>query len=420
VPNSPSQNRDYKSIARRITRTLFLAQSTVSGGLIAMATVNAIAGADLSQVAMWAGLPSAVLLLATALGAYLWGLLMNRSGRRPALIAGLSLGFLGALISTLAVEEGSFGVFLLGMALLGLAQSAMQLGRFAAADVHTAETRGRAIATVVLGGTIGAVLGPLLVGPASSFAAGLGLISLNGAYLLGLAFFLTGAAIVAVGLRPEPLEIARELDAEDSEDPIAGLQHQALTEIIRRPGVFVAMLSMVIGQLVMVMLMVITTLHMRQLGHSLGDISIVISGHTLGMFAFSVFSGRLADRFGREPIIQVGALVLLVASVASRLSGEVAPLAASLFLLGLGWNFCYVAGSALLTDHLSRSEQPRVQGVNDLLVSLSSAAGSLGSGFVFAGLGYAAMGLIGAAFSLLPLAGTLAWIQLRKSAPQGA
>jgi MFS family permease len=307
------------------------------------------------------------------------------------------------------------------MALLGLAQSAMQLGRFAASDVHRAEMRGRAIATVVLGGTIGAVLGPLLVGPASAFAAGLGLISLNGPYLMGLAFFLIGGLVVAIGLKPEPLEIARELDADDPLGGLQDIQNQRLGEIFRRPGVFVATLSMVIGQLVMVMLMVITTLHMRNLGHSLGQISIVIAGHTLGMFAFSVLSGRLADRFGREPIIQVGALVLLVASVTSRLSGEVAPLAASLFLLGLGWNFCYVAGSALLTDHLSAAEQPRVQGVNDLLVSLSSAAGSLGSGFVFAGLGYAAMGLVGAAFSLLPLVGTAAWWGLRrKQAPQGA
>lgn len=420
MKNTTSQTRDYDAIARRITRTLFLAQSAVSGGLIAMATVNAIAGADLSQVAMWAGLPSAVLLLATAFGAYFWGLMMNRSGRRRALTLGLGLGFVGALVSALALEGHSFPVFLLGMATLGLAQSAMQLGRFAAADVHRTEMRGRAIATVVLGGTIGAVLGPLLVGPASTFAAGLGLISLNGAYMLGVAFFLIGASVVAIGLRPEPLDIARELDSRDSQQQAASVGGQGLIEIIRRPGVLVAMLSMVVGQLVMVMLMVITTLHMRNLGHSLGQISIVISGHTLGMFAFSVFSGRLADRFGREPIIQVGALVLLTASLSSRLSGEVAPLAVSLFLLGLGWNFCYVSGSAMLTDHLSTSEQPRVQGVNDLLVSLSSAAGSLGSGFVFAALSYSAMGLIGAGFSLLPIAGTLAWVGLRKRARQTA
>ena len=38
--------RDYSSIARKITRTLFVSQSIVTAGLIAIATVNAIAGAD--------------------------------------------------------------------------------------------------------------------------------------------------------------------------------------------------------------------------------------------------------------------------------------------------------------------------------------------------------------------------------------
>jgi len=56
---------------------------------------------------------------------------------------------------------------------------------------------------------------------------------------------------------------------------------------------------MVFGQMVMVMVMVMTSLHMRDHQHALASISLVIGSHTFGMYAFSLISGRLADRWGR-------------------------------------------------------------------------------------------------------------------------
>jgi MFS family permease len=161
--------------------------------------------------------------------------------------------------------------------------------------------------------------------------------------------------------------------------------------------------------MVMVMVMVMTSVHMRQHQHALGSISLVIGAHTFGMFAFSVLSGRLADRHGRQPVIGFGSAMLVLASLAAPLSTNVAPLAISLFSLGLGWNFCYVGGSALLTDQLRPSERSRTQGFNDLLVGGASAVGSLASGLIFAALGYAAMAAVGAAVALIPLGLAIAW-----------
>jgi MFS family permease len=127
------------------------------------------------------------------------------------------------------------------------------------------------------------------------------------------------------------------------------------------------------------------------------------------MFAFSVISGRLADRQGRLPVIAAGSAALVLASLAAPLSTSVLPLAISLFSLGLGWNFCYVGGSALLADQLRPSEAARTQGFNDLLVGAASAVGSLASGIVFAAIGYAAMAAVGAAVGLVPLALAIAW-----------
>jgi predicted MFS family arabinose efflux permease len=94
----------------------------------------------------------------------------------------------------------------------------------------------------------------------------------------------------------------------------------------------------------------------------------------------------------------------------SRLSPDVLPLAVALFLLGLGWNFCYVGGSSLLSDHLMPAEKARAQGFNDLLIGLASAVGSLRSGFIFAALGFALMGFIGAELALLPMIFTVWWL----------
>jgi MFS family permease len=127
------------------------------------------------------------------------------------------------------------------------------------------------------------------------------------------------------------------------------------------------------------------------------------------MFAFSVILGRLADRWGREHVILIGVGTLILACIAAPLSPNVVPLAAALFLLGLGWNFCYVGGSSLLSDHLMPAEKAQAQGFNELLIGLASAAGSIGSGFIFAALGYAFLGIIGDLLSILPMLLTIRW-----------
>jgi predicted MFS family arabinose efflux permease len=125
------------------------------------------------------------------------------------------------------------------------------------------------------------------------------------------------------------------------------------------------------------------------------------------MFAFSIISGRLTDRLGRLPVIAIGAATLLTACLLAPLSPAVLPIAVALFLLGLGWNFCFVGGSSLLADQLSPAERTKTQGFNDLLIGLMSALGSIGSGVIFATVGYGRMGLVGALAALLALGLTL-------------
>ncbi|MGH7753727.1 MAG: MFS transporter, partial [Gemmatimonadales bacterium] len=257
----------------------------------------------------------------------------------------------------------------------------------------------------VLGGTVGGILGPLLAGPMGAAARRAGLDELSGPFGATVALFVLAAAAIVIGLRPEPKELAAAVGGPKS--AVTG-PARSIREIFSTRPALVAVLAMVFGQLVMAMLMVITPLHMRQHQHPLTTISYVISAHVVGMYGFSIFSGRLVDRWGRGPVIAAGSGILAFAALASRLSPDFVPLAGSLFLIGLGWNFCFVGGSSLLADQLTPAERARTQGFNDLLIGLASAVGSLGSGLVFAAVGFGAMGVVGAAVALFLLSIT-AW-----------
>ncbi len=218
-----------------------------------------------------------------------------------------------------------------------------------------------------------------------------------------------------MGLRPDPRDLGREIAARFPEETPHGAT-RSIGEILRQPAALMAVTAMVLGQVVMVAVMVITSLHMSEHMHTLHDISAVIASHTFGMYAFSVISGRLSDKWGRGRVILTGSVTLLLACITAPLSPNVLPLAVALFLLGLGWNFCFVGGSALLADQLSPAERTRTQGTNDLLVGLASAIGSLGSGFLFAASNFLIIAIVAGIVSLIPLGMSLLWMKKTKVA----
>jgi MFS family permease len=400
---TPETHPDPRA-ARRISLTLFAGQGLGSAGFLVASTINPILGARLGGGDAWAGVPSAMYQIGVAVAAFFWGRAMDALGRRPTLMLGMASGTVGALLAGTAAARHHFAAFLSGVLLMGVANAALQLGRFVSAEVHLPAHRGRAISQVVLGGTVGAVFGPLLAGPAGTLAAALGLDPLAGPFGVSAALFVLVATLFAWLLHPEPRELARRLSEHtQGSQAAAASAPRPLRQILSDPRAALAVLTMVVGQVVMVMLMVITAVHMAHHDHGLSSISAVLSLHVFGMFAFSVLSGRLTDKLGRLPVIASGALLLLLACVTAPLSTAAWPLAGSLLVLGVGWNFCYVAGSSLLSDRLTLSERARTQGVNDFLIGSVSALGALTSGLVFARAGYAWMAGLGGVLAVLLL-----------------
>jgi len=260
----------------------------------------------------------------------------------------------------------------------------------------------------VLGSTVGAVFGPLLVGPTGTLAQWAGFAELAGPYGVGFIGLILAAILIFAGLRPDPRDVGREL-ARLYPESVPRQGTRSLSDIVRQPGVIVAIVSVVFAQMVMVVPMSITSVHMRAHNHPLGALSLVISAHTLGMYAFSIITGRMTDRWGRGQVIILGAVVMIVSCLMAAPSTGLVALMVALFLLGLGWNFAYVAGSALLADQLSPGERAKTQGFNDLLLNLASAASQVISGVVYAVGGYGVMALSAAATSLAPLILAIWW-----------
>ncbi len=390
-------------LARRLTATLFVVQSLASASLIANAAVNPIIGARLGGTDALAGLPGTMLLLGAAVASYPAGQLMQRVGRRNGLALGFGLGALGMLLGALGINTQSLLVFLAGLVLIGCARGATDQSRYAAADAETPARRGRAISTVVFAGTIGAVGGPAMVAPLAGVAERLGFDPYSGSMVGGALLFGMAALLLMALLRPDPLAIARGFAAAAPPPIVRAIpQHAAWQVLLANPGVRAAVAAMTLGQAVMVMVMTVTSLHMYHNHHGLNEVSLVIAAHTFGMFGVSFITGALAARIGQRATIVIGCALLALGCLAAPLSPQLVPLALTLFLVGVGWNLCYIAGSSLLTETVAAEERGAAQGAAEVAVNLASAVGSLGSGFVMAALGFGALCIGGALMCIVP------------------
>lgn len=404
-----------QDLVRRLTGVLFAGQSIASLGMTSAITVGAIAADQLFGTPVAAGLPSTVFVLGAALGAYPTGRLMSRYGRRLGLTVGFGVGAIGTALGAWTLI--GFLPLLLFVAhfMMGLARGAIDQGRYAAGDLVTQEHRARAISWVVLGGVVGGIGGPLFIGPASRFAAELGFDPLAGPYIVAALLFVLGTVMMFTLLRPDPRDIGRQL-AESVTEIVDNTPPRTFRQAFASVDVQTALTAMLLGQVVMVTVMVMTPLQMTEhLHHTLDDVAIVIAAHVTGMYASSIVTGRVADRFGHGRTILMGAILLILACVLAPFANDTLRLAIALFVLGVGWNFCFVSGSSLLTDSLRPNERPRIQGTNDLLVGLVAAAASLSSGIAFATIGYTGIALAGITLALSLFALTL-WMTRWKRA----
>ena len=119
---------------------------------------------------------------------------------------------------------------------------------------------------------------------------------------------------------------------------------------------------------------------MQICGHPFKDAALVLEWHVIGMFAPGFFTGHLIKRFGIIPIMSTGVLLNLLC-IAIALSGvEVMNFLISMFLVGVGWNFLFTAGTALSLKAYQPEEKDRVQGAINFCIFAVMIVSSFSSG----------------------------------------
>jgi MFS family permease len=402
-------------LQRRTVRVLAGAQVLSGVGVGAGIAAGSLLVAEITGSEGLAGLAQTfgVVGAAVAAGPLAW--LSSRSGRRIGLVTGLWVAAAGAAVVVGAAVLEVLPLVLLGTFAVGVASAVGLQARYAAGDLAAPQHVARDLALVVWATTVGAVLGPNLMEPASRLADSIGLPPLSGPYLLTAAAITLAALLISGGLRPDPLLEARSRAraASDDEDPaahaglVAELAH-GIRVVRRSPGASLAVASIAVGHMVMVMVMVMTPVHMQHVDVTLQVVGLVISVHILGMFAFSPLVGWLSDRWGSVTVISLGvgvqALACLVAGTAA--GDAVGQLGFGLFLLGLGWSGTLVGGSALLTTSVPDDTRPAAQGVGDTLMNVAAAVGGALAGVVVAGASYGWLTVV-AGLCLVPLGAVL-------------
>lgn len=392
----------------KLMAVLFVAQVCGSTGHSIGLAVGGIMAASITGTNTWTGLPVALGALGTALASWPLARLMDRAGRRPGLALGYGLAVVGSLLGLVGVAARSFPLMLAGMTLFGIASTSNLLARYAAADVSPGAQRGRAMGLIVWGSTLGSIVGPNLMAPALRLGHWLGVEATASAFLVSVGSYALAALLVQAFLRPDPLAIARRLEADASRGRAAGLT-RGFGAILGDVRVQIALAALSVSQFVMIATTSTSPVYLYDQGHSVRIIGIGVSLHLGGMYVASPLSGWLCDRFGRLLMIGVGALILIGAVMLAGLAPGTDPVLVigALFLNGVGWNLAFVSASALLTDALAPAERASVQGFADLIMGLMGAVGSAVGGMVLGIWGFAALNAVGAVLVLGPLALTL-------------
>ncbi|WP_274917474.1 MFS transporter [Streptomyces sp. WZ-12] len=382
---------------RRPLTVLVCAQVLSGAGLAAGITVGALLAEDLLGSTGLAGVPSALFTGGAALGAAAIGRLSQLRGRRLGLALGYGAGALGSLGVVAAAALHSALLLFPSLLVYGAGTATNLMARYAGAELVPPERRGRAVSTVLVATTLGAVAGPNLVTVTGDLAVTWGVPRLAGPFLLAAAAFGAAAAVLAVRWRPAPPPAAGEPERSGTNAPAPDGPGR-----VRRRALAAGAAVMVLTQLVMIALMTMTPVHLRAHGHGTQAAGLVIALHVGAMFLPSPLTGALVDRIGPHRVAAASGVTLLGAGLLATLAPphSVPALAVALVLLGLGWNFGLVSGTALVTDALPPARRAATQGLVDVGIALAGATGGVASGPVLAAGGFPVLALTCGALAL--------------------
>jgi MFS family permease len=356
---------------------LFCCQALMNAVMAGQAVMAALIGNALAVDKALNTLPMAIQMLAMMGASIPASMVFVRLGRKPGFWLGCLGSLAGSLTFALGIWYGSFPLYCLGAVPAGLGWGIAQHLRFAAAEVAAPDARPRAIALVMAGGVLAAILGPELVKRTNMLIPPLAFL---GTYACLTALPILAAFLLAFARMPQTVR------AESVPVPFRA--------ILARPNFIAAVVCSMVGYGTMNLVMASTPLQMMFCGFGIGASADVIRAHSIAMFLPGFVTGRLIQRLGVHRIIVAGGfLTVLCAAINVAFGPAYATFMVALVLLGVGWNFMFVGGTALLTTAYAPDERMRVQATNDFIVFGTVACTAFTSGAVQATAGWAALNL---------------------------
>ena len=400
-----------RRVQRRTIAVVVASQVLGGAGLAAGITVGALLARDMLGTDSLTGAPAALFTLGSALAAFLVGRLTQRWGRRTGLGLGFAAGGVGAIGVVAAAVADDVPLLFASLFVYGAGTATNLQARYAGTDLALPTQRGTAVSLALVSTTLGAVAGPNLVEPLGALALSFGIPALAGPFLLAAAAYLAAGTVLFLLLRPDPFLVAQHLDRTPGLPPVPAssaaappdhAEHEAAPDRFA-PGVVLGATIMVLTQATMVAIMTMTPVHMRGDDHALSAVGIVIGIHIGAMYLPSLVTGVLVDRVGRIPMAIAAAVTMLLAGAVAALapSDSLGLLILALTLLGLGWNFGLISGTALVVDATSPTHRAKTQGSIDVLIALAGAGASALSGLLLAASSYATVAVGGGLLSLL-------------------
>jgi MFS family permease len=395
-------------LIRRNTTLFALSQSFTGAGMQFAYGLGPLMVVALTGSAELAGLSVGLIGLSRFLVSYPVGKITDTYGRKPGILLGLALALIGALVLGVSMSARSTILLVGGLTVFAMGMSAAQQLRVAATDMFPPHLRAQALGYVAFGSVLGLIISPLVIGVGEAAAHHIGQDPLGLPWLLLPLLIIAGMVLIGF-VRPDPKQIGTSLElyypgyvpppprstADSAPFSVAGLVRYAPTRL--------AIVSNAAAQGNMSIVMVLTSLVLAHHGHSLMAIAFSHMFHTIGMFAFTIPLGMLADRLGRQQVMVPGvAMTLLGAGLVAFTTGFWL-VTLGTFLVGLGWAAANVAATALIADHAETAERGRAIGVADSVAGAISVLTALVTGPVIARLGMPAAGTAAVALAVVPL-----------------
>ena len=376
------------------------------GGQLAV-TLGALMVVQLLGKATLAGVGGSILSAGRILMPYPMGKLTDIYGRKPGMVISLACSLIGGFLLGASITISSFPVFLAGMIILGLGIGSARQLNVAAVDMYPSTRRGEGLGYVLTGSIASAFISPLIVVIGETVGRVTGKDPLGISWYLMLLVLLPTVFFILL-IKPDPRSIALNLRKYwPSYDPPPSINGTtppaAISTFLRHRPKQITYACYAAAQGTMSLMMVMTSLVMAEGGHPIRSISIAVSIHVLGMFAFSIPFGKLADSIGRKPLLGVGLLIEAFGAFLVPVTQSYTIITLALFFIGIGWSAVNIAGTSLLADTTLPEERGRAIGLNETLSGILSIGMPLLGGFVVDVSGLTMMGIIGGSVAMIPL-----------------